>query len=112
MESKSGIEKSGAKKADHMKKIHAVIIADSFATKFRPLSDDTPKCLFPVATVPLIQYVIEMLERNKIIDYTVCVRRNYKQIAKCLKSTEDYRQHKQIHIVNCSSKTSVFEILQ
>jgi len=36
------------------KGLQAVIIAESFTTNFKPLSHTKPKCLLPVANVPLL----------------------------------------------------------
>ena len=44
----------------------AIVIADSFAQKFYPISLECPKVLFPIANIPIIDYVIEFLVSNGI----------------------------------------------
>ncbi|KAG1676663.1 Translation initiation factor eIF-2B subunit epsilon [Nymphon striatum] len=43
----------------------AVLIADSFDGKFGPLHATMPKALFPLATIPMIEYSLNALESNK-----------------------------------------------
>ena len=45
-----------------------MIIAESFQKKFRPVSHERLKCMFPVANVPLLHYVIEFLRMNKVTE--------------------------------------------
>lgn len=50
-----------------MKKGHqAIIVAESFTTNFKPLSHTRPKCLFPVANIPLLLFQIELLAQNNV----------------------------------------------
>ena len=41
--------------------LSAVIIADSFETRFRPFTLEKPRCLLPLANTPLIEYTLEYL---------------------------------------------------
>lgn len=54
-----------------IKCLQAVIVADSFSNKFKPVSHELLKCLFPVSNVPLITYVIEFLIMNNVTDIYV-----------------------------------------
>ena len=38
--------------------VQAVIFADSFESKFEPISYETPKALMNMANIPLIEYAI------------------------------------------------------
>eukprot|EP01122_Echinamoeba_exundans_P012006 TRINITY_DN4936_c0_g1_i1.p1 TRINITY_DN4936_c0_g1~~TRINITY_DN4936_c0_g1_i1.p1 ORF type:complete len:917 (+),score=193.35 TRINITY_DN4936_c0_g1_i1:62-2752(+) len=44
----------------------ALLLADSFDEFFRPLTLDTPRCLLPVANVPMINYTIESLAASGV----------------------------------------------
>eukprot|EP00759_Apiculatamorpha_spiralis_P048803 PhF_6_TR44129/c1_g4_i2/m.67415 len=44
----------------------AIVFAESFSTELRPLSLDTPRVLFPLCNVPLLDYCIEFLLQNDI----------------------------------------------
>lgn len=53
--------------------LQAVIIADSFNTHFRPLTLHTPRCLLPIANVPLLDYTLETLAVSGVQDvHIVC----------------------------------------
>ncbi|KAJ9256832.1 hypothetical protein DTO207G8_2435 [Paecilomyces variotii] len=41
--------------------LQAVILADTFETRFQPFTLDTPRCLLPLANTPLIEYTLEFL---------------------------------------------------
>ncbi|KAL4774168.1 nucleotide-diphospho-sugar transferase [Aspergillus nidulans var. acristatus] len=41
--------------------LQAVVLADTFETRFEPFTLDKPRCLLPVANTPLIEYTFEFL---------------------------------------------------
>lgn len=41
--------------------LQAVVLADTFETRFTPLTLERPRCLLPLANVPLIEYTLEFL---------------------------------------------------
>jgi translation initiation factor eIF-2B subunit epsilon len=41
--------------------LQAVVLADSFQTKLRPVTFGTPKVLLPLVNVPMINYTLEFL---------------------------------------------------
>ncbi|PKS13005.1 hypothetical protein jhhlp_000346 [Lomentospora prolificans] len=53
--------------------LQAVILTDSFQDRFKPLSIETPRCLLPLANVPLIEYTLEFLSMNGVQEvYLYC----------------------------------------
>ncbi|KAJ3343587.1 hypothetical protein HDU93_007468 [Gonapodya sp. JEL0774] len=51
----------------------AVVVADSFNNRFRPISFEKPRALLPLANVPLIEYTLEFLALNGIQEvYIIC----------------------------------------
>ncbi|KAK3690014.1 nucleotide-diphospho-sugar transferase [Podospora appendiculata] len=48
--------------------LQAVVLADSFQDRFRPFSLEKPRCLLPLANVPLIEYTLEFLASNGVQD--------------------------------------------
>ena len=46
------------------KLLQAVVIADSFDSSFAPLSHHVPRCLFPLANRPLIDYALTALSTS------------------------------------------------
>ena len=52
--------------------MQALVIADCYENKFVPLHNPkTPMCLLPLANVPVLHYVIEMLLINEIRDIII-----------------------------------------
>ena len=41
-------------------------MAESFSSKFKPMSHQKPKCLFPVANIPVLLYTVEFLASNGV----------------------------------------------
>src|SRR5271156_3501779 len=55
----SGKSRSGEEnKEDSLK---AVVLADTFETRFAPFTDGQPRCLLPLVNTPLIEYTLEFL---------------------------------------------------
>lgn len=48
------------------KNLQAILFAESFNNRFKPMSCDRPKCLFPLANIPLLLYSLEFLARNNV----------------------------------------------
>ena len=48
------------------KGFQAVLIAESFTANFKPLSHEKPKCLFPIANIPMLLFQIELLAKNNV----------------------------------------------
>lgn len=55
--------------------LQAVIISDSYNSRFKPLTQDIPRCLLPLANTPLIEYTLEFLASSgvKQVFIFVCV---------------------------------------
>lgn len=54
-------------------RLQAIVLTDSFETRFMPLTSVKPRCLLPLANVPLIEYTLEFLAKagaNEV--YLVC----------------------------------------
>lgn len=65
----------GAKKPedDREETLQAVVLADSFETRFNPFTLETPRCLLPLANTPLIEYTLEFLAMSGVADiYIYC----------------------------------------
>lgn len=72
--SSGGSKKKGPSDNEDVKrdqKLQAILLADSFTTTFRPLTWDKPKVLLPLVNVPMIEYTLEFLAKNKVEE--VCI---------------------------------------
>lgn len=54
-------------------RFQAIVLTDSFETRFMPLTSVTPRCLLPLANVPLIEYTLEFLAKAGVNEvYLMC----------------------------------------
>ncbi|KAI0165197.1 nucleotide-diphospho-sugar transferase [Hypoxylon sp. FL1284] len=60
--------------------LQAVLIADSFQTRFEPFSVEKPRCLLPLANTPLIEYTLEFLAMNGVQEVFVYCGAHHEQI--------------------------------
>jgi choline kinase len=51
--------------------MHCVILAAGTATRLRPLTNETPKCLLPIGTQPMLERIITAVERAHVHDFTI-----------------------------------------
>jgi translation initiation factor eIF-2B subunit epsilon len=56
---RGGKSKSGEEEKEQL--LQAVVIADTFETKFLPFTLERPRCLLPLLNTPLIEYTLEFL---------------------------------------------------
>ena len=47
-------------------KLQAILLADSFAKSFRPMTWESPKVLLPLVNVPMLEYTVEFLAQNGV----------------------------------------------
>lgn len=54
-------------------RLQAIVLTDSFETRFMPLTSVRPRCLLPLANVPLIEYTLEFLAKAGVDEvYFMC----------------------------------------
>lgn len=54
-------------------RFQAIVLTDSFQTRFMPLTSVKPRCLLPLASVPLIEYTLEFLANAGVNEvYLMC----------------------------------------
>jgi len=53
--------KSKAGEEEREEPLQAVVLADSYETRFNPFTLERPRCLLPLANTPLIEYTLELL---------------------------------------------------
>lgn len=55
-------------------RFQAIVLTDSFESRFMPLTAVKPRCLLPLANVPLIEYTLEFLARAGVNEvYLMCL---------------------------------------
>ncbi|KAB5596467.1 Translation initiation factor eIF-2B epsilon subunit [Ceratobasidium theobromae] len=68
--------------------LQAVILADSFNTKFEPLSVDTPRVLLPVCNAPLLDWTFECLASAGVVQVFVFCRAHVEQIREAIEASQ------------------------
>ncbi|KAG6557805.1 hypothetical protein Mapa_000572 [Marchantia paleacea] len=64
--------------------LQAVLLADSFAQQFRPITDERPKVLLPLVNVPMIDYTLEWLASAGVEEVFVFCCAHAKQVTSYL----------------------------
>lgn len=72
--------------------LQAILLADSFTTKFRPITLERPKVLLPLANVPMINYTLTWLESAGVEEVFVFCCAHAKQVINYLKKSEWFNQ--------------------
>ncbi|XP_059596755.1 uncharacterized protein LOC100855096 isoform X2 [Vitis vinifera] len=67
--------------------LQAILLADSFAQKFRPITLERPKVLLPLVNVPMIDYTLGWLESAGIEEVFVFCCAHSKQVIKYLENS-------------------------
>ncbi|KAG6773305.1 hypothetical protein POTOM_020570 [Populus tomentosa] len=68
--------------------LQAILLADSFATKFRPITLERPKVLLPLVNVPMIDYTLAWLESAGVEEVFVFCCAHSKQVIEYLEKSE------------------------
>ncbi|XP_023537933.1 translation initiation factor eIF-2B subunit epsilon isoform X1 [Cucurbita pepo subsp. pepo] len=68
--------------------LQAVLLADSFTTKFHPITLERPKVLLPLVNVPMINYTLSWLESAGVEEVFVFCCANSKQVIDYLENSE------------------------
>ncbi|GFR46848.1 hypothetical protein Agub_g8488 [Astrephomene gubernaculifera] len=56
----------GGERVEARTALTAVLLADSFTQRFRPITVERPKALLPLVNVPMIEYALEWLAMNSV----------------------------------------------
>ncbi|PON73954.1 UDP-3-O-[3-hydroxymyristoyl] glucosamine N-acyltransferase LpxD [Parasponia andersonii] len=72
--------------------LQAILLADSFATTFRPITLERPKVLLPLVNVPMINYTLAWLESAGVEEVFVFCCAHSKQVIHYLESSEWFSQ--------------------
>ncbi|KAK7337851.1 hypothetical protein VNO77_18438 [Canavalia gladiata] len=91
---KSGARVSVSEDPDELVRVplQAVLLADSFTTKFRPITLERPKVLLPLVNVPMINYTLTWLESAGVEEVFVFCCAHSKQVINYLEKSEWFSQ--------------------
>ncbi|KAL0005735.1 hypothetical protein SO802_013296 [Lithocarpus litseifolius] len=86
--------------------LQAILLADSFTTKFRPITLDRPKVLLPLVNVPMINYTLAWLESAGVEEVIVFCCAHSKQVINYLESSE-WISHPNFSVTTIESHNSI-----
>ncbi|XP_050225237.1 uncharacterized protein LOC126674774 [Mercurialis annua] len=72
--------------------LQAILLADSFTTKFRPITLERPKVLLPLVNVPMINYTLAWLESAGVEEVFVFCCAHSRQVIDYLEDSEWFSQ--------------------
>ncbi|KAI0973828.1 eIF4-gamma/eIF5/eIF2-epsilon [Xylaria arbuscula] len=100
-------KKAGKPSAEEKREdaLQAVLIADDFQTRFLPFSLEKPRCLLPLANIPLIEYTLEFLAMNDVQEVFIYCGAHSEQI-------ENYIQNSRWLPIAQSSPFAVLEFIR
>ncbi|KAL7267853.1 translation initiation factor eIF-2B epsilon subunit, GEF [Rhizina undulata] len=68
--------------------LQAVVLADSFQNRFKPLTIEKPRCLLPLANTPLIDYTLEFLSLAGVEDVYIFASAHADKIDEYIRSSK------------------------
>jgi len=68
--------------------LQAVILADSFNKRFKPLTTDRPKCLLPICNAPLLDWTLEGLALAGVQEIFVICRSHAEQVKAAIRNSK------------------------
>lgn len=69
-------------------RFQAIVLTDSFEPRFMPLTAKKPRCLLPLANVPLIEYTLEFLSRTGVNEVLLMCSSHADQIQKYIEESK------------------------
>lgn len=88
-----GSAKKGNNAAEEVEEsLQAVVLADTFETRFEPFTLDRPRCLLPLANTPLIEYTLEFLANAGVQDIFLYGGAHSDQVEKYIKYEKERKK--------------------
>ncbi|XP_071702394.1 translation initiation factor eIF2B subunit epsilon-like [Rutidosis leptorrhynchoides] len=88
MGAKKGVKQDDTVEDLRRDPLQAILLADSFTTKFRPITLECPKVLLPLVNTPMIDYTLTWLESADVEEVFVFCCSHSKQIINYLEKSE------------------------
>ncbi|KAJ7470669.1 nucleotide-diphospho-sugar transferase [Mycena latifolia] len=88
--------------------LQAVILADSFDKRFRPLTTRTPRCLLPICNAPLLDWTFESLALAGVQEIFVICRSHAEQVKTAIRDSKWSRPGSGIKIVPIMTAKETF----
>ena len=103
-----------SKKASSPDVYQAVVVADSFDSRFAPLTQTLPRCLMPLVNMPMLEYTLEALQSSGIDEVFLYCRAHADKIRAYLETSPKWTASKRfrVKIEHSPSFYSVGDVLR
>ncbi|KAI5793221.1 nucleotide-diphospho-sugar transferase [Geopyxis carbonaria] len=95
--------------------LQAVVLTDSYQTRFRPLTLEHPRCLLPLANLPLIEYTLEFLSLAGVEEVFIFASTHSEKIEQYIRNSKwnlESSPFKKCQIVMSPSSMSVGDAMR
>ncbi|KAF3939250.1 hypothetical protein ABW19_dt0203510 [Dactylella cylindrospora] len=94
--------------------LQAVVLADSFNKRFRPITLEKPRCLLPLANSPIIEYTLELLAISGVEEVFLFCSAHSQQIKDYIEGSKWSRSSSpfQIHVLHSPSSLSAGDVMR
>ncbi|GAV64214.1 LOW QUALITY PROTEIN: Hexapep domain-containing protein/NTP_transferase domain-containing protein/W2 domain-containing protein, partial [Cephalotus follicularis] len=92
--------------------LQAILLADSFTTKFRPITLERPKVLLPLVNVPMINYTLAWLESAEVEEVFVFCCAHSRQVIEYLQSSEWFTRPNFVSTIESHNSISAGDALR
>ncbi|XP_038970929.1 translation initiation factor eIF-2B subunit epsilon [Phoenix dactylifera] len=109
MAQKKGLRSSSSDDPEELARVplQAVLLADSFATKFRPITLERPKVLLPLVNAPMIDYTLAWLESVGVEEAFVLCCAHSQQVKDYLNKSQWMKQQGTFAVQPIESRDSI-----
>lgn len=80
-----GASKKGGEDEKAEEILQAVVLADSYETRFNPFTIEHPRCLIPLVNLPLIEYTFDLLANAGVDEVILYCGNHTDQVEEYLK---------------------------
>ncbi|MGE5315178.1 MAG: NTP transferase domain-containing protein [Acidobacteriota bacterium] len=91
--------------------MHCVILAAGTATRLRPLTNSTPKCLLPIGRVPMLERTLEAVSASGVKEFTLVLGFEAQQIRDFIASRFPKLSVRYVHNDDYLSTNNAFSLL-
>lgn len=92
-------------------KLQAVVLTDSYQTRFLPLTYDKPRCLMTLCNKPLLFYTLEFLKQAKVDEVILVCGIHLKQIENYIHNEYDWLPFK-VTLINSVESRSIGDCMR
>lgn len=96
------------------RQLQAVVLCDTYQTRFWPLTQDCPRCLLPLANTPLLEYTLEFLVSAQVSEVYLIARSHAGQVAEYIRQSKWASTYSPfiVHIIELPNSLSVGDAMR